>query len=563
MGAYENPKTAVDTQSANIWAQTIANIGKQTANVISAVNARQSAEIKAAEKARLLEDKERRKYKETIIGRVEQYGGKSDSWFIMANNDIDQKFNFQADLKAAKTAEQREAASKGIALYDKRLRTSIGGVKALNEFREIAAEDSKLPHGVPGGRFDGNANSTDPWSRGIGENNFLKNALIGRALDKNGKLLPPVQYYQTDGGVIMGKLKGHADFNVIEQINEPTVEIEDLDNGPDGISALWKKSGFTNNQGVILPEYLEKRKVTMSAPDENGLQTATTTQQYKPEVLQALATQINTKAYGISDSVQTRDDYNDVNATFLEYGGRGNLEKNSDFTLTDKGKEDFAKVILQHAGPALIGTGEVVESEVVENRLTFGESSKTKITEEAIKFKNDSPKIKKLTAKEKEAEGRYKNLFTKGNVFNMPKNKSGVLMTSGDIEIPEQDNENYKAFENNLSELGYKIAVIEDVVKEGSKTKEPVGYAIQSKNNPNSKAFEVDFAKPISGEDFYRELLTSAGIPQSQIEERLKKLMTSFTAYDKPTEEELENQKYDDKGVDGSGNKFKPNLPGT
>ena len=390
MGAYENPKTAVDTQSANIWAQTIANIGKQTANVISAVNARQSAEIKAAEKARLLEDKERRKYKETIIGRVEQYGGKSDSWFTMANNDIDQKFNFQADLKAAKTAEQREAASKGIALYDKRLRTSIAGVKALNEFREIAAEDSKLPHGVAGGVFNGNAKSTDPWSRGIGENNFLKNALIGRALDKNGKLLPPVQYYQTDGGVIMGKLKGHADFNVIEQINEPTVEIEDLDNGPDGISALWKKSGFTNNQGVILPEYLEKRKVTMSAPDENGLQTATTTQQYKPEVLQALATQINTKAYGISDSVQTRDDYNDVNATFLEYGGRSNLEKNSDFTLTDKGKEDFAKVILQHAGPALIGTGEVVESEIVEDRLTFGERGTTTITEQPLSFKTNT-----------------------------------------------------------------------------------------------------------------------------------------------------------------------------
>ena len=30
MGAYENPQTAIDTQSANIWAQTIANIGKQT-----------------------------------------------------------------------------------------------------------------------------------------------------------------------------------------------------------------------------------------------------------------------------------------------------------------------------------------------------------------------------------------------------------------------------------------------------------------------------------------------------------------------------------------------------
>ena len=57
--------------------------------------------------------------------------------------------------------------------------------------------------------------------------------------------------------------------------------------------------------------------------------------------------QINTKAYGISDSVSTRDGYNDVNATFLEYGGRGNLDKNADFTLTDKGKEDFATVILQ------------------------------------------------------------------------------------------------------------------------------------------------------------------------------------------------------------------------
>jgi hypothetical protein len=404
MGAYDNPQTAVDTQSANIWAQTIANIGKQTANVISKISERQSSEIKAAEKQRLADDKARAKYKQEIIARVEQFGGKSDSWYNMAYNDIDQKFNFQADLKAAKTAEQREAASKGVALYDQRIRTSVGGIKALDEFREIFAEDADLKHGVAGGSFTGDRNSKDPWSKGIGENNFLKNALIGRAVGENGEILPPVEFYQTDDGIIMGKLKGHADFNVIETINEPTVEIEDLDNGPDGISALWKKSGFTNNQGVIKPEYLGEGNM-VSTTGKDGLITQTTTRQYKPEVLQALATQINTKAYGISDSVSTRDGYNDVNATFLEYGGRGNLDKNADFTLTDKGKEDFAKVILQHAGPSLIGTGELVESEVVEGRLTFDESksNKKEIRREQADFRKEN--------KEKETGVTYSNMM--------------------------------------------------------------------------------------------------------------------------------------------------------
>ena len=572
MGAYDNPQTVVDTQSGNIWAQTIANIGKQTANVISKISERQSSEIKAAEKQRLADDKARAKYKQEIVARVEQYGGKSDSWYNMAYNDIDQKFNFQADLKAAKTAEQREAASKGVALYDQRIRTSVGGIKALDEFREIFAEDADLKHGVPGGSFTGDRKAKSEWSRGIGENHFLKNALIGRAVGEDGKLLPPVEFYQTDDGIIMGKLKGHADFNVIETINEPTVEIEDLDNGPDGISALWKKSGFTDNQGVIKPEYLgEKNMVPTTGKD--GLITQTTTRQYKPEVLQALATQINTKAYGISDSVSTRDGYNDVNATFLEYGGRGDLDKNADFTLTDKGKEDFAKVILQHAGPSLIGTGELVESEVVEGRLTFDESksNKTTIREEQAKFRDENKPPPKLSEKQKEVQGRYENLFTQGNVFNMPKNKSGVLMTSGNIEIPKQDTENYKAFANNLSELGYKIESMSEPVTTGTgrnkkEEKVPAGYFIQSKagsGSADSKAFVVEFNKPISGKDFYRELLTSTGMPLSQVEEKLKKLMSSFTAYDKPSEKDLEKQKYDDKGVDGSGNEFKPNLPGT
>ena len=392
MGAYENPQTAIDTQSANIWAQTIANIGKQTANAVNTINERKSKQIKEAEENRLKDDEARQKEKDKITTSIQDFGGRSESIFAMAFADIDQKFNYKSALRTAKTKEEREAASKGIALYDRRIRASIGIVQDLEDFRERYAESSKLQHGQPGGSFLGKMSSDDKWSSGIGKNTFLKNALIGRAVGKDNKVIKAsaLTYYQTDDGVMMAKLEGYEDFNVIDVISKPVVEIEDIENGPDGMSKMLDE--FKGKDGKILPQYFGETVIKRNK-DKNNLETVKTIKQYAPGFLTALGDKINIKAYGMADSVSSESAYNDLNATYNSYGGDGNLDKKIDFTLTDKGKADFAKMMLTTGGQGLIGNGEVVESEVKGRyALKEGSTQATQITEEAG-FTKDPEKI--------------------------------------------------------------------------------------------------------------------------------------------------------------------------
>ena len=118
--------------------------------------------------------------------------------------------------------------------------------------------------------------------------------------------------------------------------------------------------------------------------------------------------------------------------------------------------------------------------------------------------------------------------------FNMPSNKQGVLQTYAPITIPNKDKdlEKYNAFENNLSKLGFKLQPeVESSLKGSRKIQTLLGYYVQEKGKASTDAnsFFVDISNPPTGESFYRELLTAMDVPQSQIEEKLRDMMTRFT----------------------------------
>ena len=56
-------------------------------------------------------------------------------------------------------------------------------------------------------------------------------------------------------------------------------------------------------------------------------------------------------------------------------------------------------------------------------------------------------------------------------------------------------------------------------------------YYVQEKGkaSTDTNSFFVDISNPPTGESFYRELLTAMDVPQSQIEEKLRDMMTRFT----------------------------------
>jgi len=67
MGAYENPQQVVDTQSGNVWANAIANIGKQTVGILNRRDKAQSDILKQAEKNRLATIKENQEVERKLL----------------------------------------------------------------------------------------------------------------------------------------------------------------------------------------------------------------------------------------------------------------------------------------------------------------------------------------------------------------------------------------------------------------------------------------------------------------------------------------------------------------
>ena len=413
MGAYENPGTPIDSQSGNIWAQTIANIGRQTANTIKANQDRKAKEIKEARAETLALDKAALKYKNQIQSRIETFGGKSDSWFSMSNEDIDQKFYWTGMLNKAKTKEERQEASKMISSYDTKIRHTITAVKELQDFRELYGEESQLPADQANGIFTGNNNSDSKWSRGIAKNNLLKRALIGNAIDPNTKELIGEPTYYHEGGTIMVEIPGYGNHRVSDIISKASTEIEDWSKehktmfdelkAGDGIPMVVN--------GQISDAFLDDTSTevtrTTTGKGNDKIEVIKTRTSYKPEVIEQFKNKLSAKALGKANSAKGQDDYDDMNATYLNYAGEGakDLPYDGNYELTQEGKEMYAAVYAEAALKSNFGTP------YKETRR----QSKVGFTPEKTTGRTST--TRNLTRAQQEVENQYINLNNMGNVF--------------------------------------------------------------------------------------------------------------------------------------------------
>ena len=111
MGAYENPTQAIDRESGMIIANAISRIGQQTSNYLQTYADARNKELEKAKKeedARLATQEVNR---DRIHANIQKAGGRSQSWFDLADNAINAKYKYEGLLQDA--PDEREVKEDG------------------------------------------------------------------------------------------------------------------------------------------------------------------------------------------------------------------------------------------------------------------------------------------------------------------------------------------------------------------------------------------------------------------------------------------------------------------
>ena len=83
MGAYENPITVIDTESAKIWSNAITNIGNITSHNLKVIQDRKTKEAEKQEKESLLVLDNAMKNNTALLDRMSKAGIKSEAFLDM------------------------------------------------------------------------------------------------------------------------------------------------------------------------------------------------------------------------------------------------------------------------------------------------------------------------------------------------------------------------------------------------------------------------------------------------------------------------------------------------
>jgi len=369
MGAYENPQYIPDT-SGKAMIDVINNIGVTRVRQIEANKARQSKEFREANARANRLSLEKLKYSSQAADNIAASGLESDSFFEMSNSNIDGIYNSKSALTNAQSAEEREFESRNFKSAEAKQKAAFNYAATYKDFSTSYLAEMNGRINEPGGVFIGSddTENASEWSQKINHNIRLKNALLGSQLNNEGTgLLPPVEYYQKDDGTVMGKLEGYEDFDVLATINQPAVEIEDINAG---LRLEWNNMEIDGKNGQIKDEYLDYENPLDPPKDTttiiNGIKTTTRKVPIKPGVMQNWGQMAEKKAVGMTSAVDSQSEYNNMNALWLSIGADPNdpdatvenlQYKNGKFELTDQSKEMFEKRYREYAMTQFMGKG--------------------------------------------------------------------------------------------------------------------------------------------------------------------------------------------------------------
>jgi len=110
MGAYENPITVIDTESAKMWQQASANIAQFSINTMNAINARKTKEAKEQEAEATDRTAMAIENQQAVIDRITRAGVKSDAYFQYGMALMDDVTRLQGDLKYFSGTEEEKSA---------------------------------------------------------------------------------------------------------------------------------------------------------------------------------------------------------------------------------------------------------------------------------------------------------------------------------------------------------------------------------------------------------------------------------------------------------------------
>ena len=371
MGAYENRTQAIDRESGMIIANAISRIGQQTSNYLQTYADARNKELEKAKKeedARLATQEVNR---DRIHANIQKAGGRSQSWFDLADNAINAKYKYEGLLQDA--PDEREVKEDGTIVYSRKelhelinkekakIRTLTNGLTDINNWK--ASQGEKLLNtntNEPGGIYTGSCSEgSSQFNKSICQDYERKMALMG-TLTRDGKVVTDVEYEIREiEGIpsVWAKIEGKDAFNVSDVLAQDYAEAENIFKGDDndGINFITKETGLFNKEEKLVDAYLENPFKEDIIDENTGEKLGV--RYVRPvntdAVLGRLIPEYEAHFLAMVNSVDNKQDYNDLMATYLAYSkDGGNLETVAEgvWKLTDEAK---AKFVQQMVGVSL------------------------------------------------------------------------------------------------------------------------------------------------------------------------------------------------------------------
>ena len=523
MGAYENPNSAgqrakmsqIAQQQQTYISAMIRGFGMTAANVINSKKERQTAEFNATQEAENKRELKLLGLEDKVRINAGKSGISNDSFFEMANGNINNKEKWTTALGNATDVESRQEASYQLDMANKRsnaINQYIGGYK--DWFKTYSGEISGTNRNKPGGVYTGNIGpDASEFDKQTYKNWALKNALVGVQLKGDeDALLPPVEFYQKEDGTVMGKLEGYDDFDIMATINEPPVQVFDLKKD---LTKQFNSNNFLGSDGKIKDKFLDLENSNIEArpiKNKQGVDMIEKDIPIKATTMNAWLGQVDQKLAGIFGSINSKEDFRNLQATYLSIAGDKDRDGKRDvdadgnpigienlpplvfkdgfYQLDPESEQRFRNAYLETATADFFGPGYTTVKEFAPEPTAQTEPELT----------DTDKRVEQIEA-------------VSSNTFGLARGKGNVVRENAPMDVPQQGDKGYPAFASVLDDQGFDLKM----------TTDGDGYEIITKGNVTNapKSFKILFDNPPSGKSFYRDLFLAMGVKQGDVNAKL------------------------------------------
>lgn len=149
-GAYENPVTAIDTQSGKIFRDAIDTLSAQTVKVIEDKKAQMTEDQKRAQELMDWTMKYNLNEKGRVMDAMAKSGNNNPQLIDIAFKQVDEMSSIMGRAKGASTPEEQRMYLTEGAIYQKRLAALQGHIGQMNDSLKVWDEDSIGPLNTQG-----------------------------------------------------------------------------------------------------------------------------------------------------------------------------------------------------------------------------------------------------------------------------------------------------------------------------------------------------------------------------------------------------------------------------